>query len=91
MGKQAHDCNAPRTPQGGVISPLLSNLYMHYCVDKWLEKYHPSGVVVRYADDLIIHCRSQIEADRILASLKERLEVCGLRAHPEKTKIVYCK
>jgi group II intron reverse transcriptase/maturase len=79
------------TPQGGVISPLLSNLYMHYCVDKWLEKYHPSGVMVRYADDLIIHCRSQIEADRMLASLKEGLEVCGLRAHPEKTKVVYCK
>lgn len=79
------------TPQGGVISPLLANLYMHYCVDKWLEKHHPSGIMVRYADDLIIHCRSQEEAVRILTSLKERLEVCGLRAHPEKTKIVYCK
>jgi group II intron reverse transcriptase/maturase len=83
--------NGKGTPQGGVISPLLSNLYMHYCVDKWLEKHHPSGIMIRYADDLIIHCRSQIEANRILISLKERLEVCGLRAHPEKTKIVYCK
>jgi len=79
------------TPQGGVISPLLSNLYMHYCVDKWLEKHHPSSMMIRYADDLIIHCRSQQEAVRILTSVKERLEDCGLRAHPEKTKIVYCK
>lgn len=79
------------TPQGGVISPLLSNLYMHYCVDKWLEKYHPSVDMVRYADDLIIHCRSYPEAVRTLTDLKDRLERCGLKAHPEKTKIVYCK
>ncbi len=79
------------TPQGGVISPLLANLYLHYCVDKWLDKYHPSGIMVRYADDVIIHCRSEPEASRILAALKERLGACGLKAHPEKTKIVYCK
>ena len=83
--------NGKGTPQGGVISPLLANLYMHYCVDRWLEKYHPSSIMIRYADDLIIHCRSHIEATGILTSLKERLEECGLRAHPEKTKIVYCK
>ena len=75
----------------GVISPLLANLYMHYCVDKWLEKYHPTGIMVRYADDLIIHCRSHAEAVGLLTVLKERLESCDLRAHPEKTKIVYCK
>ena len=79
------------TPQGGVISPLLANLYMHYCVDKWLEKYHPSCIMVRYADDLVIHCRTNSEATGVLASLKARLEGCGLQAHPEKTKIVYCK
>lgn len=79
------------TPQGGVISPLLSNLYMHYCVDKWLDKYHPSVKMVRYADDLIIHCSSHQEAVRTLTDLQDRLESCGLRAHPEKTKIVYCK
>jgi RNA-directed DNA polymerase len=79
------------TPQGGVISPLLANLYLHYCIDKWLEIYHKSSVMVRYADDLIIHCESHKEASRILTSLKDRLSACGLRAHPEKTKIVYCK
>jgi len=79
------------TPQGGVISPLLANLYLHYCVDKWLEKHHPTVKMVRYADDLIIHCRSHQEAANTLANLKVRLENCGLRAHPEKTKIVYCK
>ena len=79
------------TPQGGVISPLLANLYMHYCVDKWLEKYRPSVSMVRYADDLIIHCSSHQESVRTLSALKARLESCGLRAHPEKTKKVYCK
>ena len=79
------------TPQGGVISPLLANLYMHYCVDKWLEKSHPSVIMVRYADDLILHCSSYEEAVKTLADLKDRLESCGLKAHPEKTKIVYCK
>ncbi|WP_417940982.1 reverse transcriptase domain-containing protein [Flavobacterium sp. RS13.1] len=80
-----------RTPQGGVISPLLANLYLHYCVDKWLEKSHPSVIMVRYADDLILHCSSYQEAFKTLADLKDRLESCGLKAHPEKTKIVYCK
>ena len=79
------------TPQGGVISPLLANLYMHYCVDKWLEKFHPRVIMIRYANDLIIHCSSFQEAAGTLANLKDRLEKCGLTAHPEKTKIVYCK
>jgi RNA-directed DNA polymerase len=61
------------TPQGGVTSPLLANLYLHYCVDKWLEIYHKPAVMVRYADDLVIHCRSHIEATRILLALKDRL------------------
>ena len=79
------------TPQGGVISPLLANLYMHYCVDKWLEKFRPSVIMIRYADDLIIHCNSYQEAVETLTALKNRLERCALKAHPEKTKIVYCK
>ena len=79
------------TPQGGVISPLLANLYMHYCVDKWMEKYHPRVKLVRYADDLIVHCKSEEEAMDTLAALRTPLEECSLRAHPEKTKIVYCK
>ena len=79
------------TPQGGVISPLLANLYMHYCVDRWLELYYPKTKMVRYADDLIIHCSSNAQASEVLAALKLRLGQCGLTAHPEKTKIVYCK
>ncbi len=83
--------NGKGTPQGGVISPLLANLYLHYCVDKWLEKYYPTVRMVRYADDLIIHSSSNKEAMNILTALKSRLEECDLKAHPEKTKIVYCK
>lgn len=79
------------TPQGGVISPLLANLFMHYCTDKWLEHRFPLVKMIRYADDLIIHCRTYQEATRILTCLKRRLRECGLTAHPEKTKIVYCK
>jgi RNA-directed DNA polymerase len=79
------------TPQGGVISPLLANLYLHYCIDKWLEKYCPLVKMERYADDLVIHCRSHEEAVHTLTVLKGRLTECGLTAHPEKTKIVYCK
>ena len=79
------------TPQGGVISPLLANLFMHYCVYKWLQKYYPTVKMVRYADDLILHCKTYGEALRVLANIKQRLVDCGLTAHPEKTKVVYCK
>lgn len=83
-------CNGKGTPQGGVISPLLANLYLHYCVDKWLEIHYPTVKLVRYADDMVIHCMSYQESQTVLASLKERLKTCGLTAHEEKTKIVYC-
>lgn len=79
------------TPQGGVISPLLANLFLHYCVDKWLLIHYPLVKMVRYADDIIISCSTQQEAIQLLANLKQRLTNCGLTAHPEKTKIVYCK
>jgi group II intron reverse transcriptase/maturase len=79
------------TPQGGVISPLLSNLYLHYCVDKWLHIHYPKAKMVRYADDIVISCQTQQEAIQLLAKLKQRLTDCGLTAHPEKTKLVYCK
>jgi len=79
------------TPQGGVISPLLANLFMHYCFDKWLKIHYPLIKMVRYADDIIIHCRTYQESTRLLAEVKQRLTDCGLTAHPEKTKIVYCK
>jgi RNA-directed DNA polymerase len=79
------------TPQGGVISPLLANLFLHYAMDKWLERTHDTVKYVRYADDAILHCKSQKQADYVLRNLKQRMQKCGLELHPEKTKIVYCR
>jgi RNA-directed DNA polymerase len=79
------------TPQGGVISPLLANLFLHYAMDKWLEQTHPTVSYVRYADDAILHCRNKAQAEEVLETLKERMLKCGLELHPEKTKLVYCK
>lgn len=79
------------TPQGGVISPLLANLFLHYVLDKWIEKTFPTVAFVRYADDVIVHCISEQQSHYILKSIKQRLSVCKLRLSEEKTKIVYCK
>ncbi len=79
------------TPQGGVISPLLSNLFLHYVFDKWMMRKNPQNPWARYADDGIAHCRSQNEAEELLIKLDQRFKECGLELHPDKTKIVYCK
>lgn len=79
------------TPQGGVISPLLANLYLHFALDKWLEKRDAEINFVRYADDMVIHCRSKEEAEGLLEEIKERLQTVGLRLNEQKTQIVYCK
>jgi RNA-directed DNA polymerase len=79
------------TPQGGVISPLLANLYLHYAMDEWLRIHFPQNPFERYADDSVVHCRTEEEASTILKSLQKRLQHCGLELHPVKTKIVYCK
>ena len=79
------------SPQGSVISPLLSNLFMHYAFDEWLRRKHPTIQFARYADDAVVHAGSQQEAEKLLGALRERLAKCGLELHPEKTKIVYCK
>jgi group II intron reverse transcriptase/maturase len=79
------------TPQGGVISPLLANLFLHYAFDRWLEKTYPDLFFVRYADDIIVHCDSQEEAEEVLGAIKERLRECDLQLNEKKTKIVYCK
>jgi group II intron reverse transcriptase/maturase len=79
------------TPQGGVISPLLSNLFLHYAFDKWFGIKYPTLCFVRYADDLVVHCNSQQEAEEVLASIKKRLEECKLQLNETKTKIVFCK
>jgi RNA-directed DNA polymerase len=79
------------TPQGGVISPLLSNLYLHYVLDKWLSKHYPGVAFVRYADDVIVHCDNEHEAKQLLEALRARLQECKLRLNEEKTKLVYCQ
>jgi RNA-directed DNA polymerase len=79
------------TPQGGVISPLLANLFLHYAFDDWLRRHHPEVKFERYADDAIVHCRTRQQAEKLRESLEERLRQCGLELHPQKTKIVYCK
>lgn len=79
------------TPQGGVISPLLANLFLHYGLDKWLEKNYRQIKFVRYADDAVIHCKSKTEAEQMLSAIKERMKQIGLRLNETKTKIVYCK
>lgn len=79
------------TPQGGVISPLLANLFLHYAFDMWIVKRFPSISFERYADDVIVHCHTRKQAEAILNAIKERMAQCLLELHPEKTKIVYCK
>jgi len=79
------------TPQGGVASPLLANLFLHYVLDKWLETTDSQVKYERYADDAILHCNSKAHAQEILVKLKERVQTCGLELHPDKTKLVYCR
>ena len=78
-------------PQGSVIGPLLANLYLHYCMDIWLSRRYPLCPFERYADDAIIHCRTEQEGLHVMKELEERLKECGLEMHPLKTKLVYCK
>ena len=79
------------TPQGGVISPLLANLFLHYVFDTWMSRHWPGVPFARYADDAVCHCRTEAEARRLVEALKERFAECGLRLHPKKTRIVYCR
>ena len=79
------------TPQGGVISPLLANLFLHYVFDVWLRRGFSGVPFERYADDIVCHCRSEYEALELRQVLERRFADCGLELHPEKTKVVYCK
>lgn len=79
------------TPQGGVISPLLANLYLHYVFDTWVEKHWTGIQFERYADDIVCHCASEQEAQQLKIKLEQRFTDCGLTLHPKKTKIAYCK
>ncbi|WP_419601928.1 group II intron reverse transcriptase/maturase [Thiolapillus sp.] len=79
------------TPQGGVISPLLANLFLHYAFDHWVERHWKGVQFERYADDIVCHCKTEQEAIALQSTLNKRFSECGLTLHPEKTKIVYCK
>src|SRR5258706_1695259 len=79
------------TPQGGVVSPILMNLFMHYAFDSWMRRTHPHCPFARYADDAVIHCRSLTQAEAVMRDIASRLEECGLTMHPEKSRIVYCR
>ena len=79
------------TPQGGVISPLLANLFLHYAFDQWMEREFPGISFARYADDAVCHCKTEAQAEMLKRELIERMEEVGLELHPEKTKIVYCQ
>ncbi len=79
------------TPQGGVISPVLANLFMHYAFDLWVSRNLPAIRWCRYADDGLLHCSSQKQARYLLHLLNQRFKECGLELHPEKTRIVYCQ
>lgn len=79
------------TPQGGVISPLLANLYLHYAFDLWMKRTYPEVKFERYADDMVIHVRSEKQAQELKEALSRRLADCGLELHPEKTRVAYCK
>jgi RNA-directed DNA polymerase len=82
------DCG---TPQGGVVSPLLANLYLHYAFDEWMKRNYPGNPFERYADDMVVHCNSEEEAEKLKEAIRIRFQECKLELHPEKTKIVYCK
>jgi len=76
------------TPQGGVISPLLANIFLHVVFDKWMTKYHPEKPFVRYADDIVVHCKTERQSLFMLRQIKSRMQQCKLQLHPNKTKIV---
>ena len=78
------------TPQGGVVSPVLANLFLHYVFDKWMERNFPNHPFARYADDAVVHCRSEAQARDLKARLERRFRECKLELHPEKTRIVCC-
>ena len=79
------------TPQGGVISPVLANIFLHYVFDIWMERNYPMAPFARYADDAVIHCKSEKQAKEIKEALTLRMKQCKLELHPDKTRIIYCK
>ena len=78
------------TPQGGVVSPVLANLFLHYAFDAWVRREMPNVPFCRYADDGLLHCRSRRQAEYVMKRITERFAECGLEVHPGKSSIVYC-
>lgn len=78
-------------PQGGVISPLAANLFLHYVFDEWMHRNHPNVPFERYADDAVCHCRTLVEAQVLKTALEQRMAQCSLVLHPQKTQVVYCR
>ena len=81
------------TPQGGVVSPLLANIFLHYVLDEWFEKevrprLQGEAFVIRYADDFVIGVAREDDARRIMDVLPKRMSKYGLTVHPEKTRLV---
>jgi RNA-directed DNA polymerase len=79
------------TPQGSAVSPVLANLFMHFAFDTWMARRFPGCPFERYADDAVVHCVSRRQAEEVLAAIAERMGEVGLRLHPDKTRVVYCK
>ena len=79
------------TPQGGVVSPLLANLFLHYAFDRWVSENLPGVPFCRYSDDGVLHCKSKVKAEMVIQKLGNRFRECGLELHPDKSQIVYCR
>jgi RNA-directed DNA polymerase len=79
---------AAGTPQGGVVSPLLANLYLHVAFDEWMRRYHPEKPFERYADDVVVHCKTEKQSQFMLVQIRQRMKACHLELHPVKTQIV---
>ena len=79
------------TPQGSAVSPILANLFMHFAFDVWMARNYPGCPFERFADDGVVHCVSRRQAEEVLAAIAGRMGEVGLRLHPDKTRVVYCK
>src|SRR5205814_1481808 len=79
------------TAQGSAVSPVLANLFLHYAFDAWMAREYPGVPFERYVDDAVVHCVSERQARNLRQAIGDRMEQVGLRLHPDKTKIVYCR
>jgi len=79
------------TPQGSAISPLLANLYLHYALDTWMAREFPAVPFERYADDVVVHAKSERQARIVLGEIESRMADCHLELNQAKTQIVHCK